>query len=149
MSQQNAVKFLQAAGADPKLIAKLAKVERNDKSWLQVAAEAGFEVTPAELKAVAEALLHGPIKGDAVAALTAQDLGKPGAVVELGDAQLGAVAGGVGGAMAGANLSSGLMMRVGRLGGLGGGINMDTDKGPTWVNSPKMDFGGMGQQGGF
>ncbi len=147
MSQQNAVKFLQATGTDQNLIAKLAKVGRDEKSWLKVAAEAGFEVTPDEFKAVAEALLHGPIKGDAVAALTAQDLGKPGAKVELEDKQLGAVAGGVGGVLAGAGLSAGLMSRVGRLGSFGGGGVMGPkDSGPTWVNSPKHDLGGMSGQ---
>jgi predicted ribosomally synthesized peptide with nif11-like leader len=140
MSQQNAVKFLQASGTDPNLIAKLAKAERTVASWLKIAAEAGFEVTPDELKAVAEALLHGPIKGDAVAALTAQDLGAPGGAVELGDKQLGAVAGGVGAGLSSAGLSSGLMSRVGRLGGFGNSMG-PKDSGPTWVNQRKDELG--------
>jgi hypothetical protein len=141
MSQQNAVKFLQASGSDPKVMAALAKAERSAKGWLKVAAEAGFEVTPDELKTVAEALLRTKIQGDPIVALTAKDLGEPqGGKVELGDKQLGAVAGGVGAAISGA-LSSGLMARVSLLGAKGG-VFKEGDSGPTWVNSPKHDFDG-------
>ena len=94
MSKHNAVTFLQAGGADAKLAEKLAKADRNVESWLRIATEAGFELTPTEIKAVAEKILGAPISGDPVQALT--------------DDQLDAAAGGFA-------LSASLMNRVGAL----------------------------------
>jgi len=124
MSIENGVMFLRAIEADEALSHRLFE-NPTLEGWLEIASEAGFEVTPAEFRSIAERLFERELDGDQCVTAFVEG--------ELDDEALSKVAGGASG---GSRLvmSSRLTSRLGAIRLGGGGDPFSTDTGPSWYD---------------